>query len=358
MVLTVINKQSDLEEAFLEWRKERILAIDLEAENNLHHYGTKLSIIQISTRSGDWIIDVLALKDLTPIKKLFEDSYIVKVFHDVSFDFRILNQYQKITPKNIFDTSIAAQLLGYKQVGLGSLLEKFFGVVKEKKFQKADWTKRPLNREMLEYAAGDTKYLIKLKEVLEKELLEKNRLDWAKEEFNYLEKHDYREEPLSFTDIKGTGKLNPTQLSVLKEIYDVREKLAKSLDKPVYFVINNKLLLDLAQNPPKSEHTWKALKGVHPAVKSSSKLFQKAVNKGLKSKVTDFNKKGKFKRMTKAQQRRFDELDEVRKKISKQLGIEGHWLLDRYEMIDLAVGGSITSLKRWQQKLLLEEFNA
>ena len=121
-----------------------------------------ISIIQISTTKHHWIVDVIKLKEIIPLIKVLENPKIQKIFHNVDFDFRALDHEFDCHPKNIFDTQLAAVFLGKEGAGLGFLIETYFNIKPEKKFQMADWTKRPINREMLEYASRDTIHLIHL----------------------------------------------------------------------------------------------------------------------------------------------------------------------------------------------------
>ena len=128
-----ITTIEELEVAAKEWSEEKELAIDLECENNLHHYGLKIALIQISSRIHHWIVDTLALKDLKPLIKVLEDQKVMKVFHDVGFDFRILKKELDCNPKNIFDTQIAALFCRREEIGLGNLYEKqlrIYGLIK------------------------------------------------------------------------------------------------------------------------------------------------------------------------------------------------------------------------------------
>jgi len=147
MNLTYIDDKRSLEEASKEWDIKTI-GVDLECENNLHHYGAYISIIQLSDGKKQWIIDCLKIKDISPVLDMFTNKNIQKIFHDVSFDLRIIHHQYKCRPKNIFDTQIAAILLGKTDLGLGSLLHEYFKIKKEQKFQMADWTKRPIEMSM------------------------------------------------------------------------------------------------------------------------------------------------------------------------------------------------------------------
>ncbi len=348
----LITNDEDLKKISVDWFSETEIAIDLECENNLHHYGTTLSIIQISTNNKNWIVDMLSINDYSPLVNLFENKEITKVFHDVSFDFRILKEVLNCVPKNVFDTSLGAQLIGWKPVGLGSLLEKHFNVSQEKKFQKADWLKRPLSKEMLSYAVRDTAYSLKLKHLIENQLDKKNRLKWAKEEFYALENADYTVEPQTHLSIRGTGTLSSQQKNVLKIIYGVRERIAKQVDRPVYFIIGNKLMVELAKNPPSSVNDWRKLKGVHPLIKKQAeKLFREI--SGVKGDVS-LPKREKPKRLNAIQAEKLGELIKLRNTLAEKLGIDGHLIVKKEDLIKLVTGQDIKILKEWEQEILRE----
>ncbi len=160
------------------WNSCTELGIDIECENNLHHYGAYISIIQISSKDKNWVVDIIKLGQIQQLIDVFKNKNVTKIFHDVSFDFRILKHQFDCIPQNVFDTQLAAVLIGKHDLGLGSLLHEYFDVKKESKFQMADWTKRPLTPDMINYAIKDTNHLIGLKAALKAELVAKGRLAW------------------------------------------------------------------------------------------------------------------------------------------------------------------------------------
>ncbi len=330
---------------------KNILAIDLECENNLHYYGSYLSIIQISSKEQNWVIDVLELRkkkvNLKPLLYVLTNKQIVKIFHDVDFDFRILNFEFQIRPQNIFDTKVAAQLLGKKELGLGSLLAEYFDVQKQKKFQKADWTKRPINSEMISYAIIDTAYLIRLYDEFIKALAEKNRLSWAQEEFFAIEQREFVHKIPEFLDVKGIHKLRSDEIGVFKELYLVREKLAKQVNRPVHFVLNNKLLFELAITKPSKEYFAK-LKGVHPVVRKEAQTFASAIQKGLQNPI--HIEKAKRLRLNQSQKDKLDVLLQKRDVQAKTLQINQHILVTKDQLIQYITQKQ--SLKKWQKEVL------
>ncbi len=329
-------------------KQKRILALDLEMENNLHRYGTHLALIQISDGKKTWLIDPLKVKNLMPFVQIMENPKIQKVFHDYEFDFMVLHEKLDCHPKNVFDTKIAAELDGRKEFGLGSLLEELFNVEKDTKMQKVDWTRRPMTERMKTYAAKDVIYLIKVKTILEESLKEKGRESWFKEEFRLLEKIRY-EEKKDFHLIKGSNSMTGRERAILHCLFDCREKLAKERDRPVYHVIANKKLLEIVKDPPKNEEEWKNMKGVSWIVKKNSKAFFNAVKRG---KSIPEEKKV---RCIKARMghKKFDYLKEERDRLGKVLDVQPYIIMSISQMEELARGETQKKiLKEWQLKVL------
>jgi ribonuclease D len=230
---------------------ERALAVDLEADS-LHSYREKACLVQVSTSAGHTILDPLPdRRALTGLGALLASDAVVKVFHGGDYDLRLLKRDFGFPVRNVFDTMIAAQLLGREQFGLAALLAEAFGVTLDKKYQRADWSARPLRPELLSYAALDTAYLLKLRERLEAELEAAGRLHWAREEFRLLEKVEPSPpKPPSCFDVKGAGRLEPRQLALLQRLLEVRDELARSWDRPPFKVLATELLLAWAQKAP------------------------------------------------------------------------------------------------------------
>jgi len=329
--------------------KEKELGVDLECENNMHHYGAYLSLIQISDSKSNYIIDILKITEFQPLIDVLENKKILKIFHGVDFDFRMLNHQLKCHPKNIFDTQVAAQLLGKEKIGLGDLIEEYFNVKKIKKFQKADWTRRPLTEGMLDYASGDTIYLIRLKDIMRKELAEKSV--WADQEFLDLEKRDWPYEEGTFNTVRGYAHLTPKERAIFRRLYTLRDNLAKQVDKPVHFVINNKTLIEFTIKPPKE---WSKLRGVHPIVKRNAKLFSEEVSKGNKEEL--YIPEKEIKHFSHKERELFRNLGELQIKIGTKLGIKPHLVMNKEQIIDIVINGNLNSLRDWQKKLVEEDW--
>jgi ribonuclease D len=228
-----------------------IIGVDLEADS-MHHYFEKVCLLQIATDSASYIIDPLAIKDLSSLHPAFSNPRIRKVFHGADFDVRSLYRDFRLEVENLFDTQLACKFLGLQETGLEALLRSRFYVELNKKYQRADWSQRPLSPEMLEYAAMDGRYLIPLARMLEKELEEKSRLSWVEEECQFLSKVRFTppSHELLYLRVKGASRLDRRSLAILEALLNFREAKAQESDLPPFKVLGNESLLELATKKP------------------------------------------------------------------------------------------------------------
>jgi ribonuclease D len=232
-------------------KRETVVGVDLEADS-MFHFKEKVCLIQIATLDTVFIIDPLAVKDLSPLQTLFADKGIKKVFHGADYDVRSLYRDFRICIENLFDTELACRFLGLDQTSLEKVILKYFDEILDKKYQKKDWSQRPIPKQMAEYAAKDAFYLIPLAKILEKQLKEKNRLAWVIEECELLSRVRPSENPSFplYMNFKGAGKLKPANLAILEGLLLFRMQLAKKYDKPLFKVIGNRSLMILANKKP------------------------------------------------------------------------------------------------------------
>jgi ribonuclease D len=245
-------------------RGEPLLAVDTEAAS-FHRYLDRVYLLQISSRDETAVVDPLATGGLAPIGELLAEPGLEIVFHDADYDLRLLNREYGFTAQNLFDTRIAAQLLNEPGIGLAALLEKYVGIKLDKRFQRADWSARPLSADMLAYAAADTHYLLQLRDILRHHLAERGRLGWAQEEFALLE--DIRGgasdnvEP-GWIRLKGAKALKGRELAILREVWEWREEVARRADRATFRILNNEPILAMAKHPPADTAALKAIPGI------------------------------------------------------------------------------------------------
>ncbi|HET8624632.1 MAG TPA: ribonuclease D, partial [Gemmatimonadales bacterium] len=223
----LIESSGAFDALFAELGAERLLAVDTEAAS-FHRYRDRVYLLQVSSRRRTAVVDPLAVPDLAALGRVLADPSVETVFHDADYDLRLLEQQYGFRATRLFDTRVAAQLLNEPSIGLAALLEKYFGVQLDKRFQRADWSARPLSRAMIAYAASDTRHLPGLRDVLREQLERRGRLAWAEEEFAQLAQVRWRgddSEP-GFLRIKGAKALRGRSLAVLREVFEWREEQA------------------------------------------------------------------------------------------------------------------------------------
>ena len=248
---SVINTPEQLENLVNTIEKEKAIGVDLEADS-MYHFKEKVCLVQIATSNRNFVIDPLVLNDLSPLKPIFLQNDICKIFHGADYDVRSLFRDFRISINSLFDTELACRFLGSPESGLEAVLKKRFQITLNKKYQRKDWSKRPLPQEMIAYAAKDAGYLLPLAQSLQAELEKKGRLDWVHEECEYLSKvrpNTVKMNPL-FTNFKGAGKLNPRSLAVLEALLQFRLKTAQKKDKPLFRILSSRSLLSLATKKP------------------------------------------------------------------------------------------------------------
>ncbi len=247
---------------------QSVIAVDTES-NSLHAYREQVCLIQFSTRQTDYILDPLALADLSPLAPIFANSTIEKVFHAAEYDLICLKRDFGWQVNSMFDTMIAVRTLGWPQNGLASVLDTQFGVKLNKRHQRADWAERPLTPDQLSYARLDTHYLIPLREKLGEALEEAGAWAEAVEEFDRLCHLNGRAahptfDPQNFWHITGARDLTPREAAILRELYIYREQAAQRLNRPPFKVMSEATLVDLAKAKPEHLQDLKPVQGMTP----------------------------------------------------------------------------------------------
>ncbi len=264
----LITAKEHLAEVVVELAQCRRLAFDTES-NGFYAHKEKVCLIQISSPSEDFIVDPIAFKDISALAPLFADPGIEKLFHAGEYDVLCLKRDYGFTFANLYDTMIAARILGAKELGLAAAIERHFGIVISKRLQRADWGKRPLTHEMIRYAQGDTHFLMRLADIQKKLLLEKGRMEDAKESFidlAALEPTLKTFDPEGFWKLVGRDIIDGHPMAVLKEIWLYRENQALSRDRAPFRVMPEDLMVRIAQAMPETRAALAAVCGMSPYI--------------------------------------------------------------------------------------------
>ena len=265
-------------------RLEPLVAVDTEAAS-FHRHRDRVYLLQLSTRSETHLVDPLAIHGLPGFGELLADPAIEVVFHDADYDLRLLGYEFGFRASSLFDTRIAAQFLNEPGIGLAAMLEKYVGVRPDKRFQRADWSVRPLTQPMLEYAAMDTRHLPVLRDILRDRLTERGRLDWVEEEFALTTavRWPAPESPeVAALSMKGARALNPRALAVFRELYVWRTGTADSLDRAAFRIVGNEGLIAIAERVPTDPSALTGIPGVgRDLIERRGSEILEAVRRGL-----------------------------------------------------------------------------
>ncbi|MBI3361793.1 MAG: ribonuclease D [Chloroflexi bacterium] len=308
---------------------EPALAVDTES-NSLFAYRERICLIQFSTRTADYLIDPLALKDLSPLDALLADPRIEKIFHACEYDLICLRRDYGFRVVNVFDTMIAARTLGWPKMGLATILEGLWGLKTNKRYQRADWSRRPLSPEQLLYACLDTRHLLPLRDLLYDELKSGDRLEEAREEFERLTHVNGATaifDPEGFWRINGARDLAPREAAILRELYLYREKVAERADKPPFKVIGEDTLIAIARRQPREAKDLQGLPGMSEGqIKRHQQGLLKAVQRGLATTTPRPPQHGRSDEATLA---RYEALRTWRKKKAQSRGVESDVIVPR-----------------------------
>jgi len=349
--------------------REPELAVDTEAAS-FHRFVDRIYLIQLSTRHETAVIDPLTVGEVSALGVVLSDPAIEVVFHDADYDLRILDRDCGVRARRLFDTRVAAHLLGEPAVGLAALLEKHVGVHLDKKYQRADWSRRPLPREMLDYAALDTQYLLPLRDRLRADLLAKGRLEWAEEEFRRLESVRWTPPPANGDAafrIKGARTLSRRALAVLQGLWHWRDGVAAELDRASFRVLSNEALVAVADASPRDLEALKGIRGVSERLlEQRGAAVLEAIARGLDVPERDLPRfpRGERRANDPAFERRVDRLKAVRNAAATRLGLDPGVLCPKGTLEAVARAlptsraslGEVPELRTWQVDVLGEEF--
>jgi len=285
----LITKNAALEKLAAELLGEQVVAVDTES-NSLYAYKERVCLIQFSTRTADFLVDPLAFDNLAPLQPLFGNNGIEKVFHAAEYDLICLKRDFGFKFSNLFDTMVAAGILGYPALGLGSLLMEEFGVKTNKRYQRANWGERPLPAYLKQYAQQDTHYLIPLRDRLRESLRKRDLWNLAREDFDRMCKvKTPKNGSLAQGDVKkgfwrihGAYDLDPQNAAILFELCKYRDKVAKSENRPLFKVLSDQTLLSIAQQTPLELKGFNEIPGMSERqVRIHGRHLLHAVRRGL-----------------------------------------------------------------------------
>jgi len=332
------------------------LALDTEADS-LHAYPEKICLIQITTATGDELVDPLGHITLDPLLDALNAHELI--MHGADYDLRLLRKHHEFVPSAIFDTMLAARLLGESQFGLGALVEKWLGAKLDKGLQKADWARRPLPEKMETYARKDTHYLKPLADKLKFELEQKGRLAWQQESCARLIV-ETSQPPVVDVDsvwrVRGSSRLNRPALAVLRALWQWREREAVAANRPPFFILAHEKLVGIAAAaaarrpvepllPPRLAGSPRRREGLTEAIQIGLQLSADRHPEFVRPKSH---------RPTEAELRRYLDLEKRRDAHAHKLGLDATLIASRATLGQLARDWDrhAAELMNWQRELL------
>jgi ribonuclease D len=350
----VIDTEEKLEALLPALRAVPWIALDTEADS-LHAYPEKLCLLQISSEGVEALVDPLAQIQLTPLLRIFHDHQLI--MHGADYDLRLLRKAFDFKPTAIYDTMIAARLIGSREFGLGDLVQKYLGVKLEKGPQKADWSRRPLTPRMEEYARNDTRFLKPIADILRQELENKGRLKWHEEACQRLIEECSivkTPDPDHVWRVKGSYHLGPNALAVLRELWHWREKEAVASNKPPYFILQPDTMIEMSIAAVEGRTVEPFIPKRFSPRRQATLL--KAVQKGVHSPDKPQLVRAAHYRQSAEEKRRYHELERKRNKRAHELGIDPTIIASRADLVQLARNGAHDdegdTLMKWQSELL------
>ena len=327
------------------------IAVDTEADS-LHCYREKLCLLQVSVAEGDFLVDPLAGVDLNSLAKLLARKELV--LHGADYDLRLLRRGLNLRPKRIFDTSLAARLVGIREFSYAALVKKYFGVELPKGSQKANWALRPLSSRMAAYARNDTHYLLPLAGKLEAQLRDCGRLEWFEQSCQRaitLAAVDRERDLEDAWRVRGAGVIRGREAAVLRALWNWREAEAQRLDRPSFHILRNDQLIAAAAA---------AVRGNLPSFRHFSERrareFRAAAESGLRLEEKDWPQitRGRRERPTLEMQRMAEKMRRRRDHAARELGMDPSFIAPRATIEAIAADGKSAAelLTPWQQKLL------
>src|SRR5215212_433160 len=323
-----VDHQNALNKMIADLSAQSQVAVDTES-NSLHAYREQVCLMQFSTPKTDYILDPFVFEDLSILGPLFNDPSIEKIFHAAEYDLICLKRDFDFKFSNLFDTMYAARVLGYPFVGLDNVLSEKLGIKMDKRHQKADWAARPLTPSQIDYARFDTHYLFQLRDILEKELKEKGRLQMAREDFARACKVELPKGKVNGTSWKrfsARKDVSTRELTILSELCVFRDQIAEQMNRPAFKVVDDEMLLTIARNLPEKDVDLAGIGLSAKQIRLWGDDILAATRRGVEAPLVT---REQIIRPNEAILKRLEKLKNWRKLVAKETGVESDVILPK-----------------------------
>ena len=349
---------------------ESEIAVDTEADS-FYHYQERVCLMQVTAGGKDWLVDPLSGFDIGALGEVLADPQKTKIFHDGEYDILILKREFGFRFANLFDTRIAAAALGMEAPGLAAVVSERFGFALDKSLQRSDWSRRPLSREQIAYAQLDTHYLQPLMHEFVRELAQRGRMPILSGECERLAALEPPERAFhadEFLRLKGARRLSLLEMRVLREVFVLRERVARERDVPVFKVLSPQALVAIAQARPTSLRALDRVEIVPPSVlrRLGNELVaavKRAVEQGPLERPPELPSKSDTAELDEAELELHERLKQWRKERAQHEGLDSSLVLNRHVLLSLAEArpreraalACVAGLLPWQIELFGDE---
>lgn len=351
----MISTTAELRELAARVRESEWVALDTEADS-LHAYPEKLCLIQVGVPGAEFLVDPLGDLHLEPLWEAMDHHCII--FHAADYDLRLLFRGHHFQPARIFDTMLAARIVGEPRFGLNDVLNAHLGITLEKGSQKANWGRRPLTAAMVDYALNDVRHLHPLRESLQRRLEDLGRVEWHRQSCERLIRDCCQPEQVdedAMWRTKGHDKLDPLGLAVLRELWHWREKDALRTGRPPFFILKHEQLAELAAAAAETR-SHRGLNLPHFLTSKRRAGLLEAVQRGLEVPEERLPRPIRVhsRRMTRAELDVSDRLARVRDLNARDLGIDPTLIASKATLFALGRHDpeAWSDLMPWQRNLL------
>lgn len=357
---TLVTQPQQLDQLVAQLKHHAVVAVDTES-NSLYAYQEQVCLMQFSLPGADYLLDTLAGLDLSELGEIFARPDIEKVFHAAEYDVMCLRRDFGWRFDNLFDTMLAARILGWPRIGLGSILKEQFGIKVNKRWQRYNWGKRPLDPKALTYAQLDTHYLLSVRQRMLAELKDKNRLEEARAAFAEVAQSEPTFKPFDpdqdLWGVKGVWDLSEREQAILHKLLIWRDEVARRRDRPHFKVLNDHILVDVAQARPQSLDELGRVDGLKPYhLRRYGRKLLSAVERGGRAPTPSPPQQSP--RPDQAVLDRYEALRDWRKKRARVRGVEPDvivsnaalWSLASQQPRSLADLAQLKVLDPWKQK--------
>ncbi len=334
----------------------RYCALDTEFVREKTYYPV-LALIQLATETAQACIDPLAIDDFSPLVGLFESESMLKILHSPSQDLELFYQQFNALPRPLFDTQLAAAVLGYaNQIGYADLVNRVCGVQLEKKYTRANWSRRPLSRGELDYAMDDVRYLIEIHDSLTSELEKRGRLDWLKSDFEKMT--DAQSYQLDMTGLwqrlKGVQRLKNAALNYADQLCRWREQVAIDKNRPRRWIMKDEDIVDIARFKPSSHEDLAQIGNLSADyIRKNGDAILQVLRRAEKIDPADYPRPAEFKKLSNQQQAIADCLMALSRVITEHNEIALASVTTKKEMDQLITGRRDSKLcSGWRYEML------